>query len=332
MSAYVIRRLLLMIPTLFLVTLIVFFSVRFIPGNVIELMIAEMVGEEATTLDIALTEESLKHQMGLDVPVHIQYGRWLGILPQENGNFHGILHGNFGNSLWRKTSVSEEIFQRLPVSFELGLLAFIIQLIISLPIGVYSAIRQDTARDYAGRTFAILAISIPGFWLATMVIVYPSIWWGWAPEIQFIPLVENPIGNLGQFLLPAFIMGLLATGGTMRITRTMMLEVLRQDYIRTAWAKGLSEWTIIIRHALKNALIPVVTVIGLIFPMLVAGSVVIESIFALPGVARLLINALNTRDYPIISGINLLTASLILVINLMVDLTYAYLDPRIRYK
>ena len=331
MSTYVIRRLLLMIPTLFLVTLIIFFSVRFIPGSVIDLMIAEMT-EEAVEADIEIMEADLTHKLGLDVAVHIQYGRWLGIARHDDGSFSGLLQGDLGTSLWRRVPVSEEIFQRLPVSLELGAFALVTALLIALPIGVLSAVRQDTASDYAGRTVAILAISVPSFWLGTMVIVYPSIWWNWAPDIEYIPLVENPIRNLVQFILPAFIMGLLATGGTMRITRTMMLEVLRQDYIRTAWAKGLSERTIILRHALKNAMIPVVTVIGLIFPMLVAGSVIIESIFALPGVGRLMIDALNTRDYPIISGINLLVASVVLVVNLAVDLPYAYLDPRIRYK
>jgi len=321
-----------MIPTVFFVTVIVFFSVRFIPGNVIDLMLVEMMSGEMTMREMEVSEEVLRHQLGLDVPVPTQYGRWVGVVRQEDGNFNGILQGSLGTSLWKNTPVTEEIVQRLSVSAELGLLALIIKLLISLPIGVYSAIRQDSARDYAGRTFAILCISLPAFWLAILIMVYPSIWWDWSPAIVYIPLVENPIGNLGQFLLPAFLMGLLATGGTMRITRTMMLEVLRQDYIRTAWAKGLSERTIIMRHALKNAMIPVVTVIGIQLPMLVAGSVVIESIFALPGVGRLLVEALNKRDYPIISGVNLLVASVILVINLVVDLSYAYLNPKIRYK
>jgi len=332
MHDYVIRRLLLMIPTMFLVTLIVFLSVRFIPGSVIDLMLATMLDEESESMDIEILEEHLRDQLGLNAAIHVQYGRWLGFTPQEDGSFSGALQGNFGKSLWRQVPVTEEIGQRLPVSLELGILAFIIQLTISLPIGVYSAIRQDTAKDYAGRTFAILAISVPSFWIATMVMVYPSIYLDWAPSLKYIPLVEDPIGNLGQFILPAFIMGLLATGGTMRITRTMMLEVLRQDYIRTAWAKGLSEWAIIVRHTLKNAMIPVVTVIGLQLPMLVAGSVVIEQIFCLPGIGRLMISALNKRDYPLISAINMLVASTILIINLVVDLTYAYLDPRIRYK
>ena len=317
---------------MFLVTLIVFFSVRFIPGDVIELMIAEMVGEEATALDIELTEEALRSQMGLNVPVHIQYGRWVGILPHTDGKIHGIIQGDFGDSLWRKTSVSEEIFQRLPVSFELGLFALITALLIALPIGVYSAIRQDTRGDYVGRSFAILAISVPNFWLATMIIIYPSIWWGWAPSMQLIPLAEDPIKNLGQFLLPGFIMGLNMSGATMRMVRTMMLEVLRQDYIRTAWSKGLAERTIILRHALKNAMIPVVTVVGFRVPVLISGTVVIEQIFALPGVGRLMIDALNTRDYPIISGINLIVGSFVLIMNLAVDLTYGWLDPRVSYK
>ena len=331
MSAYIIRRLLLMIPTLFLVTLIVFFSVRFIPGNVVELMVAEMA-EEAGGAEIAQMEEALRHQMGLDVPVHIQYGRWLGILPREEGGFQGILQGDFGTSLWRKVPVTEEILQRIPVTLELGVLAKIRAILIALPIGVVSAIRQDTAQDYAGRTFAILAISLPSFWLATMIIVYPSIWWGWAPPMQLIPLIENPVENLKQFLLPAFIMGMVTSGGTMRMTRTMMLEVMRQDYIRTAWAKGLTERTIIVRHALKNALIPVVTLLGLQLTILISGTVVIEQIFALPGVGRLMIDALNRRDYPIISAINLMVASFIVVVNLLIDLTYGWLDPRVVYK
>ncbi|MBA7695532.1 Dipeptide transport system permease protein DppB [subsurface metagenome] len=249
MQAYIIRRLLLIIPTLFLVTLIVFFSVRFIPGDVIDLMIAEMMGEEATVADIELMEADLRHKLGLDVPVHVQYGRWVGIVPQVDGSFQGILQGNLGVSLWRQTSVTEALFQRLPVSLEVGLFALVTALLVALPIGVYSAIRQDTMGDYSGRTFAIIALSIPNFWLGTMVVVFPSIWWSWSPPMILIPFDENPIGNLGQFLLPGIIMGMHMSGTTMRITRTMMLEVLRQDYIRTAWSKGLSERTIVVRHA-----------------------------------------------------------------------------------
>ena len=320
MQAYVIRRLLLIIPTLFLVTVIVFGIIRLIPGDVIDLMAAEMVKQSG--LGLELTAEHLRHAMGLDVPIHVQYGRWLG----------AALQGDLGKSLWTDRSVTEDLIRRLPISFELGLIALMTALFIALPIGTYSAIRQDTAGDYAGRTFAILALSLPSFWVGTMVIVYPSIWLGWAPHVQYIAFVDNPIGNLIQFGLPGVILGMALTGTTMRMTRTMMLEVLRQDYIRTAWAKGLRERTVVFRHALRNALIPVISMIGLILPILIAGSVVIEQIFSLPGIGLLLIEAINRRDYPIISGINLMVASFVLVINLFVDLTYAYLDPRVHYR
>jgi len=320
MQAYIIRRLLLIIPTLFLVTVIVFGIIRLIPGDVIDLMAAEMVKQSG--LGLELTAEHLRHAMGLDVPIHVQYGRWLG----------AALQGDLGKSLWTDRSVTEDLIRRLPISFELGLIALMTALFIALPIGTYSAIRQDTAGDYAGRTFAILALSLPSFWVGTMVIVYPSIWLGWAPHVQYIAFVDNPIGNLIQFGLPGVILGMALTGTTMRMTRTMMLEVLRQDYIRTAWAKGLRERTVVFRHALRNALIPVVSMIGLILPILIAGSVVIEQIFTLPGIGLLLIEAINRRDYPIISGINLMVASFVLVINLFVDLTYAYLDPRVHYR
>ena len=320
MQAYVIRRLLLIIPTLFLVTVIVFGIIRLIPGDVIDLMAAEMVKQSG--LGLELTAEHLRHAMGLDVPIHVQYGRWLG----------AALQGDLGKSLWTDRSVTEDLIRRLPISFELGFIALMTALFIALPIGTYSAIRQDTAGDYAGRTFAILALSLPSFWVGTMVIVYPSIWLGWAPHVQYIAFVDNPIGNLIQFGLPGVILGMALTGTTMRMTRTMMLEVLRQDYIRTAWAKGLRERTVVFRHALRNALIPVISMIGLILPILIAGSVVIEQIFSLPGIGLLLIEAINRRDYPIISGINLMVASFVLVINLFVDLTYAYLDPRVHYR
>lgn len=210
-------------------------------------------------------------------------------------------------------------------------MALIAALLLALPVGIYSGIRQETAGDYLGRTISILAISVPSFWLGTLVIVYPAIWWGWSPPVQYISPFDNPLGNLAQFMLPAVIMGMVMSGTTMRLTRTMMLEVLRQDYIRTAWAKGLAERVVVMRHALKNALIPVVSMVGLLIPVTIAGSVVIETIFCLPGVGLLLIQAVNSRDYAIISGINILLASFVLVTNLVVDISYAFLDPRIRY-
>lgn len=330
MRAYVVRRFLLMIPTLGIVTVIVFLLVRFIPGDVIDMMMAQM--SEQSGMGAELTEEYLREAMGLDEPMHVQYGRWLGVWPQETGEVSGIFQGDLGESLWKNESISQEIIQRLPVSLELGVIALLTAWIIAIPIGVYSAIRQDTWGDYVGRTVAILAISLPSFWIGTMVIVYPSIWWGWTPSLEYIPIVKDLGVNLVQFMIPGFIMGMVMSGTTMRMTRTMMLEVLRQDYIRTAWAKGLRERTVIFRHALKNALIPVVTIIGVMIPMLIGGTVVIEQIFVLPGVGLMMFEALNLRDYPVISGINVFIASIVLFINVIVDLSYAWLDPRVQYR
>ncbi len=332
MRSYIIRRLLLIIPTLFLVTIIVFLSVRFIPGSVIDLMVAEMRQFPIPASGLTTSAEYIKHAVGLDVPLYVQYGRWLGILPQPDIGFSGLLQGNLGNSLWELKPILPDIMQRLPVSIELGLVAITTALLIALPIGIYSAVRQDTGLDYIGRTIAILAISIPSFWLGTMVIVYPSIWWGWVPPMEFVPFVKNPVENMQIIILPGMILGMVTSGQTMRMTRTMMLEVLRQDYIRTAWAKGLREWTIIMRHALKNALIPVVTMIGMLLPILIGGSVILETIFNLPGIGIYLVKALNQRDYPVISGVNVVLASFVLIINLIIDLTYGWLDPRISYK
>ena len=211
-------------------------------------------------------------------------------------------------------------------------MALIIGVLISIPIGVYAAIRQDSIPDYILRSAAILLISVPAFWIGTMIMIYPSIWWGWSPPMELIPFAKDPLGNLGMFLLPALVLGTGMTGSSMRMTRTMMLEVLRQDYTRTAWAKGLTERVIVIRHALKNALIPVITIIGMQLPILVGGSVIIEQIFVLPGIGRLLLDALSQRDYPIVSGITLVLATFVVFVNLAVDLTYGWLDPRIHYQ
>jgi peptide/nickel transport system permease protein len=211
-------------------------------------------------------------------------------------------------------------------------MGLIIAQLIALPIGIYSALRQDTWGDYIARSFAILCIAVPGFWLATMVIVFPAIWWGYMSPIILIPFTEDPIGNLQMFIIPATVLGMAMAGATMRMTRTMMLEVLRQDYIRTAWSKGLRERAVILRHALKNALIPVVTVIGYQVPVMIGGAVIIEQIFCLPGIGQLLLDATLNRDYTIVSGVMLFLGGFIALINLMVDLTYGYLDPRVHYK
>ena len=334
MKTYIIRRILLIIPTLFILSIIVFFSLRFIPGDAIDAIMSRMEWSAAGDFD----REALLHMLGLDVPAHVQYGRWIGVLPTPDGvtgesHFKGLLQGTLGKSLWRAhLLVEEKIIGRLPVTIELGVMSIVIGLVIALPVGIYSAIRQDTAVDYVGRSVAILGLATPNFWLALMVVIYPVIWWDWSPPMELIPFTEDPLGNLGMFLIPSLILGTAMSAATMRMTRTMMLEVLRQDYIRTAWSKGLKERVVIMRHAIKNALIPVVTLIGMQLPLLVGGSVIIENIFNLPGIGRLMVDALNDRDYPVVSGVNLFFAAGVVGVNLLIDLIYPYLDPRVRYE
>ena len=334
MRSYLIRRLLLIIPTLFILTVLVFLAVRFIPGDIVDTMVAEM--EAWNAMGAAIDREALERMLGLDVPVHVQYGRWIGVLPTPGWptgepQFKGLLQGSFGEAL-RGWSIGERLIGRLPVTIELGVLSILIGLVIALPVGIYSAIRQDTATDYAGRTVAVIGLATPNFWLGIMVMLYPALWWGWSPPVELISFKEDPLGNLGMFLIPAVILGTAMAAATMRMTRTMMLEVLRQDYIRTAWSKGLRERVVVMRHTVKNALIPVVTLIGLQLPLLIGGSVILEQIFVLPGIGRMFVDALDQRDYPVVSAINLIFATAVLVINLMIDVIYAFLDPRVRYQ
>ena len=333
MRAYLIRRLLLLIPTLWLLTIIVFFAVRFIPGDIVDAMVAEMEAWQNTVID----REALERMLGLDVPGYVQYGRWIGVLrtPEWStgeSHFKGLLQGTFGEALFGGWSIGERMIGRLPVTIELGAMAIVIGLVIALPVGTYSAIRQDTAADYAGRSAAIIGLATPNFWLGIMVMLYPALWWGWSPSVELITFRKDPLANLGMLLIPALILGTAMSAGAMRMTRTMMLEVLRQDYIRTAWSKGLRERVVVMRHAIKNALIPIVTLVGLQLPILIGGSVILEEIFVLPGIGRMFVDALDRRDYPVISAINLVFATAVLGINLMIDLFYAFLDPRVRYE
>lgn len=316
MQAYVFRRLAAAIPTLFFASLIVFVSVRLIPGNVIDLMLSQ--NDIATGQDRAQIEAAL----GLDQPMHVQYFRWLG----------GALRGDLGRSLWQSTPVTEQLLERLPISLELGLLSLLVALSVALPVGVYSALRQDTLGDYVTRSFSLLMLAVPSFWLGTLVMVFPSVWWRWSPALEYTPFFHDPLKNLGHMIIPAIILGLSLSAVTMRMTRTMMLEVLRQDYIRTARAKGLTENLIVVRHALRNGFIPVVTLIGLQAPLLIGGAVIMEQIFVIPGMGLLLLEAVYQRDYPIISGVFLIVGICVLLINLAVDLSYGLLDPKVRYR
>ena len=332
MTAYIIRRFCSMIPTLFIATIVVFLLIRLMPGDVIDTIIEDLQNRGTNEAAIAATRAFIEEELGLDVPAPLQYARWLGVLPQADGRVSGILQGDFGRSLWSKKPVLQRIGPRWPVTLELGLMALAVSQLISLPIGIYSALRQDTLGDYAARSVAFALIAVPNFWVATLVIVLPSIWWGYTPPLMLIRFGDDPLGNLQMFILPAIVLGMGMSGMTMRMTRTMMLEVLRQDYVRTAWAKGLRERLIVVRHSLKNAFIPVVTQIGLLLPLLVGGTVIIENIFGLPGMGQLTLDAISKRDYATVSGLMLLVAAAIMVINLGVDLLYAWLDPRIHYR
>jgi peptide/nickel transport system permease protein len=314
MRQYVLKRLLLVVPTLLLVTIIVFSLTRLIPGTVVELMFEEKAYAE----DL----EALRAKLGLNRPIYVQYGVWLGRVAQ----------GDLGESLWTRRPVLEELTRRLPISAELGAMAIAFGLCMALPIGVLAAIRQDTMKDYAARSFAIMGLSFPGFWKATLIIVFTSIWFGWAPPLQFTPFTQDPWQHVSQFILPAFLLAIASSASIMRLTRALMLEVLRQDYIRTAWSKGMRERRVVLKHALKNAVIPVITIVGIEIGQVIGGTVVFETIFGLPGMGRFLFDAINQRDYPVVQGVNLLVASIIVFVNLLVDLTYAYLDPRIRYQ
>ncbi|MCE2463980.1 MAG: ABC transporter permease [Dehalococcoidia bacterium] len=320
MHHYLIRRLLMMIPTLFIISIIVFLMISLIPGDVIDSMMQQGFARRAGG---GLDREALERALGLDVPMYVQYGRWIGDI---------FLHGSLGDSLRTGEPVVTTILGKVATTVELGLMAIVISVMMALPIGIYSAIRQDTVGDYTGRSIAIIFIAVPSFRIATMIMLYPSILWGWSPPVPLIPFREDPLGNLGQFFIPSFILGMAMAGMTMRMTRTMMLEVLRQDYIRTAWSKGLKERLVVRRHALKNALIPVVTIVGAELPVLVGGAIIFEQIFALPGIGRLLLVSLSDRDYTLVSGVNLVIASGVVVANLLVDISYAYLDPRVRYR
>ncbi len=302
-----------MVVTLFGVSVFVFALIRLLPGDAVTMLLQDYAYAE--NLD------ALRAKLGLDKPVYVQYWEWLG----------RVLRGDLGASLRSRQPIIDELLRRLPITAELGLLAMAIGLLISIPVGVLSAVKQDTITDYLARGVAVAALAIPGFWLGTLVITFPSIWFRWTPPLQYTPIYVDPIKNLSHVIIPAAILGIGLSGTLMRLTRATMLEVLRQDYVRTAQAKGLSGRVVIFRHALKNAVIPVVTVLGLQVSVLVGGSVVMEQIFVIPGMGRYLLEAIQYRDYPVIQALNLVFAAVILTSNLVVDLVYAYLDPRIQY-
>lgn len=314
MKRYVLHRVALAIPTLFLVSVLVFALMRFMPGDVA----TRMVEGHA----YAPTLQALRHDLGLDRPVYVQYSDWIGGI---------VLRGDFGNSYWTRQPILEEFVRRFPVTLELAALTILVSVVLGVAIGIVSAVRQDTTSDYVGRILAILALSVPYFGLAVLVVVLPSIYFKWTPVWTYVAFSADPLANLKIMLIPALVFGLTRAGPIMRIMRSALLDVLRQDYIRTAWSKGLGERTIILRHALKNAMIPVISLIGLQMPLYIGGSVIIEAIFRLPGVGLFFFEALSRLDYPVVQSVNLIIAGMVVGLNLLIDLSYAFLDPRIRY-
>jgi peptide/nickel transport system permease protein len=313
MGRYILQRLILVIPTLIGVTIFVSLLVRFIPGGAASAFCAEGCTEEQA--------RQIEASLGLDRPWPVQYVDWVG----------NALRGDLGEGFQNRRSVSDDIATRLPVTIQLGVMAMIVGLLIALPVGIIAAIRQDSIIDYVARSTAVAWLSLPSFWLGTLIIAYGGKYFGWAPPLTYQSFLESPIDNLTITFLPALLLGAALSGTVMRLSRTQMLEVMRQDYIRTAWSKGLRERTIILRHAVRNAFIPVITVIGLQVPILVGGSVIVETIFNVPGIGRYLVTAINQRDYPIIQGVNLVVAIVVVLTNVVVDVSYSLLDPRVRY-
>jgi len=315
MKQYLLRRAGLAVLTLFLVSMIVFSMMRLMPGDVVTRMVEGQA--YAPTLD------TLRKELGLDRPLAAQYLEWVAGI---------VLRGDLGRSYWTRQPIWDEFVRRFPVTLELAALTILISVVIGVAVGIVSAVRQDTLADYIGRVFAILALSVPYFGLAVLVVVLPSIYFKWTPVWTYVPFTTDPAANLKILLVPALVFGVTRAGPVMRIMRSALLDVLRQEYIRTAWSKGLSERAIVLRHALKNAMIPVITLVGLQTPLYIGGSVIIEAIFRLPGVGLFFFEALTRLDYPVVQSVNLIVAAMVVGLNLLIDLAYAVLDPRIRYR
>jgi peptide/nickel transport system permease protein len=314
MGQYIVKRVLFSVVVLFLISVIVFTAVRAIPGDVchIVLQTPDVTPEQCAAIDA---------ELGLDKPVVTQYFVYMG----------NVLTGDFGQSLITKRDVWGEMKVRIPLTVELTILATGFAVLLAIPIGIISAVKQDGAADYSLRFLTIGWLSIPSFWVGTMLIVFPAKWWGYTPPIGYVDIWENPLKNIEQLYLPAFALGLALSASLARVTRSSMLEVLRQDYIRTARAKGLRDRMVIVRHALRNSLIPVTTLFALQVGVLFGGTVVLESIFSLPGLGGLTLSAVRAKDYSQVQGLVLLFAAVLVTINLLVDLSYAWIDPRIRY-
>ena len=315
MRQYIARRLLLTVPVVWGVSLIVFIAINLVPGDVVLAQLQEKIQPTQEEL------QKMRAELGLDRPLHVQYLSWLG----------GVLRGDLGDSLLTREPVTKTLKTAIPSSMELAFLTAVVAFAIAIPLGVLSAVRQDTWMDYVARLFSIGGLAVPSFVIATLVILLPTIWWGWMPPLETASLWEDPVRNLQQYFPAALALGLHFSATTMRMTRSSMLEVLREDYIRTAHAKGLRHRAVIYRHALRNALVPVVTVMGHLTGYLLGGLVIAEAIFGLPGLGSVILRAIDFADYTMLGGAVLVIAVIYVLMNLTVDIAYSWIDPRIRY-
>ena len=319
MLQYSVQRLALFVPTLLLVSVLVFILMRIVPGDPALLI---LIGTEDGSGTYTQEElDKVRHEIGTDRPLVVQYGSWI----------WGLARGDLGQSVWDGTPVVDELKKRLPVTLELAVLSMIIATVIAIPLGVISAVKQDTWIDYAVKVYTVLGVAAPTFWIGILTIMALAFWFNWLPPLDYADLWEDPLKNLQQLIFPAIALAFFNMAFIARVTRSSMLEVLREDYIRTARSKGLAERVVIIRHALKNAFLPVITVSGWQFGRLIAGTVIIESIFLVPGMGRLLILSVIHRDFTMVQAITMIVTVMVLMTNLLVDTLYAWLDPRIRY-
>ena len=312
MADFLIQRSVISLITLFLITVIVFLGVRMIPGDPARVM-------AGTDADAAGLEE-IREKYGLRDPIPVQYARWLGL----------ALRGDLGESIRTRDSVLRLVGQKLPITLQLAAYAIVVALVIAIPVGVLAAVRRNTAWDYVASSVSLCGVSIPNFWLGIMLILLLSVRLQWLPASGFVSPFADPWGNTQRLLMPAVVLGSALAAVLMRQTRNSMIEVLSADYIRTAYAKGLRTGVVVFRHAIRNGLIPVITIFGLQLGALIGGAVVTEQIFVVPGFGRLILEAVFTRDYPVVQGVVLITASAYVLINLLVDVSYSLLNPRIR--
>ncbi|MDR0518481.1 MAG: ABC transporter permease [Clostridiales Family XIII bacterium] len=317
MGKYIAKRLLLLIPALIAVLIIVFALMRMTPGSAVDALVYKL-----TSAGIPADRASAEAMLGMDKPAVEQFFIWFG----------DLLRGDMGNSFFQSESVWNIIKTRMPVTLELGIMTLLISLCISIPCGLYCAARQDSVSDYSIRVVGVVMMSVPVFWIATLVLIYPALWWQYAPPTHYISFIESPAENLRMFLPPAILGALMQAGMELRMVRTVVLETMRQDYIRTAWAKGVGERTILFKHSLRNAMIPVVTGIGGALSMMIGGSVILENMFNIPGMGAQVVNSLDNRDYPVVQGCVLIFALFIMIVNLVVDIAYKWIDPRVELK